>query len=507
MSRKISDFFNKTSIKIESIMEESNEGENSGRINENVKSEAEKQLLVILPQQKIQKFPVPIKIEDNEPKIDSFQCQDCNKIFNNISSLRIHKNIHNKRFGCQICSKKFPIKYKLIEHIKNIHEKSRRFKCEVCNVGFNTKAHLTKHQRTHMKNRPKPFKCDKCDFATDSISSLNGHLKTHERIYERCEKCNKKLFKSRIHDCRLDCKYCGKKFSHKATVTNHIKRYHEQETKGCFYECDICGLKFIQKKYLKSHMVKKHVEEEIPIFTCDLDGKTFGFKNLLNKHMKSHQPPVKCDFCHIKVNKSYLKKHIKNSHTGIKQPRKKFIPKIKSFQCPICFKILSTKHCLKRHISDHNKTVKCKFCEKLFGSKSNLNTHIRNYHENHERHICNICDHESTLRSNLKTHMKTHDSNRTRNLKCSQCDFATFSKQSFQTHLNFHKKNDAEVAAMRNPHKCPQCPAIKRSKIALNKHIYSVHPKFLFECDICGKIIKVKAGLLPHFRGLHKIKP
>jgi len=166
-----------------------------------------------------------------------------------------------------------------------------------------------------MKNRPKPFKCSKCDFATDVKHSFNRHLKAHERIIKRCDKCNVILIKNKTHDCRLDCKYCGKKFSHKATVSKHIKKYHAHEIERCFYECDICGLKFVQKKYLKSHIVNKHVEEEIPIFTCDLDGKTFKLKGKLDQHMKSHQPPVKCDFCHIKLSIRQLKVHIKNSHT------------------------------------------------------------------------------------------------------------------------------------------------------------------------------------------------
>jgi len=134
MTRKISDFFTKksikaessengnqnveseasTSIKLESIENHrnftpyNNSGlENQEKINENVKSEAEKQLLVILRQQKI---PVPVKIEDNEPKSDEHQCK--------------------------ICKKNYSFKYKLNDHVKNIHENPGSYKCDVCKVGF-----------------------------------------------------------------------------------------------------------------------------------------------------------------------------------------------------------------------------------------------------------------------------------------------------------------------------------------------------------------------------------
>lgn len=87
--------------------------------------------------------------------------------------------------------------------------------------------------------------------------------------------------------------------------------------------------------------------------------------------------------------------------------------------------------------------------------------------------------------------MKIHDPNRLRDLKCSQCDFATDDKNHFENHLNSHKKRNAKIAAIINPHKCPQCSSVSKSKPALYQHMITVHPKALLECDICG--IKIKA--------------
>jgi len=512
MSKKISDFFTRKSIKVESSevdpkvissnindnisvkleIEESfpNSGKNSAenlqtsesgqsKINENVKTEAEKELLLILPQQIVQKFPVSIKFEKNKPKIENNQCQ--------------------------ICDRNYSSKHILLTHVKDIHKNPGSYKCDICKVGFNSKANLYAHQKIHNRNRPKSFKCSKCDYETDNKSSLKEHLKTHERIIERCDKCNTSLIKNRIHDCRLDCKYCGLKFSHRTNVTNHIKKHHAHETGRSFYECDICGLKFYQKIALRIHMDKKHVDGKIKSFTCDFDGKTFNFKRQIAQHMKSHLPQVKCDFCDIKVNVRNLKGHILNYHTGIKQPSKKYIPKTKSFTCPMCFKVLSTKHCLKRHISDHNKTIKCKFCEKLFGTQSRLKVHIREYHENSNGFGCEICGKKFVRQAHLRSHLKVHDPNRSRDLKCTQCDFATYGKFTLEYHLNSHKRKNAKNAAIENPHKCPRCPTVLKSKTALNMHMNRVHPKVLFECDICGKKIKIKGCMLKHLRRLHKI--
>jgi len=169
-----------------------------------------------------------------------------------------------------------------------------------------------------MKNRPKPFQCGKCDYATDHKKSLKGHLHTHEKIIERCNKFNRILIKNKIHDCRLDCKFCGKKFSRRNVVLKHIKNHHTHEIGRSFYECDSCDLKFYLKKPLRTHMEAKHADGKIQTFTCDLDGKTFKLKEQIAKHMKIHLQPVKCDFCRVKVNIRHLRGHIKNFNTGVK---------------------------------------------------------------------------------------------------------------------------------------------------------------------------------------------
>jgi len=455
-----------------------------------------------LSPQKIIKPHKPIKIEEeieDDSETDKPQFQICMKKYSFVHSLRIHRNIHNKKFECTICNKKFPTKQHLLRHIRYIHENPGSFKCDVCKVGFNTKENLNAHQKVHMKNRPKPFKCDKCDYATDFKGSLKGHLKAHDKKIERCDKCNRILIKNRIHDCRLDCKYCGLKFNQRKTVAEHIKKFHAHESEKVFYECDICGFKSNHKKCLMTHMKAKYPDEKIQSFTCDFDGKTFKMKKNLGLHIKIHLPRAKCDFCDKKVSVMNLKRHIKKSHS------KNYIPKTKIFQCPICSKILSTKSHLIMHISDHNKTIKCKFCEKLFGYQASLKYHIRDYHENPNRVSCETCRRKFSIRSNLKTHMKIHDPNRPRNLKCTQCDYATDNKISFKNHLNFHKKNNIRFALIKTPHKCPQCLAVKGSQKSLNNHIYYVHPKVLIDCDICSRKFKTKKSILRHFKGVHKI--
>jgi len=105
----------------------------------------------------------------------------------------------------------------------------------------------------------------------------------------------------------------------------------------------------------------------------------------------------------------------------------------------------------------------------------------------------------------VSRHLKTHDPNHPKDLKCSQCDYATDFKTKLKRHLDSHERKDAEYAAIKNPHKCPQCPAVSKSQNLLYNHMTSVHPKVLVECDICEKQMKKKSYIWSHFRGFHKI--
>ncbi|KAL7012914.1 hypothetical protein ACKWTF_015104 [Chironomus riparius] len=474
---------------------------------ENVKTEPEHQLTLILPPQKSQNHPIQTKTKENDSKTSKFQCKICQMYLKTFNYLSKHQKTHDKKFQCTICDKKFPVKYLMLKHVKNVHENPKSFKCEICNAGFNQKVSLNKHQILHIKNRPKPFKCDKCGYATDCKHSLKGHLKTHERKVDRCEKCNKVLlFKTKIHQCRLDCKFCGKVFNDSAATSVHVKKVHAQELSTSIYRCDICGGKFYHKHALKFHMNKYHSDGKLHLFICDFDGKSFKKKCLLNEHMSYHLSMVKCDFCHKKVYQNNLKRHIKKVHLKIKTVKKvqQNTVKHEMLECPICLKVLSTKSTLKVHISNHNKLNKCNYCEKKFGTKSKLNCHIKNQHENPKSHVCNICSKAFNIATTLRLHLKTHDPNREKKFKCSLCDYSNDFKNRFEKHLNFHKKKEANIAAIKDPHKCPQCPAVLRSQRILNRHLIVVHPKVIVECDICGKQMKTKFQFLTHIQSVHK---
>ena len=175
MSRKISDFFTKKFIKIESseiepkvvisskgdkISAKSEFGENCLNLDEiltdnpqhltsnnkseqenqikiikNIKTEKESQFLVILPKPKIQKLLVPIRIEDNDlgtakhinkfhkhadAKIQTFTCDLDGKTFKRKDKIFQHMKSHLPLVKCEFCNKKGSVR-KVKRHIETFH--------------------------------------------------------------------------------------------------------------------------------------------------------------------------------------------------------------------------------------------------------------------------------------------------------------------------------------------------------------------------------------------------
>ena len=80
------------------------------------------------------------------------------------------------------------------------------------------------------------------------------------------------------------------------------------------WTCEICKNTMLKSRF-KKHMETEHGEKDIEVFTCKCQFETFT-ENDLNNHMESCTTinKVTCEFCHKKLSKFQLTKHIKNVH-------------------------------------------------------------------------------------------------------------------------------------------------------------------------------------------------
>jgi uncharacterized Zn-finger protein len=75
----------------------------------------------------------------------TFKCLACEKMYTNISRLKLHARIthgqvRRQRFPCEYCFTTFVSKYN-----KNVHMNARKYKCDVCEEDFSFKWRLLQH--------------------------------------------------------------------------------------------------------------------------------------------------------------------------------------------------------------------------------------------------------------------------------------------------------------------------------------------------------------------------
>jgi len=108
-----------------------------------------------------------------------FQCNLCEKRFNNKANLNKHKLIHgNKRpFVCNICGQAYRQSYDLKRHMST-HSDDKSFSCAQCGKCFARKSYLQRHVLTHVSD--KKFSCMLCDRKFLQRGHLNFHMKNHD---------------------------------------------------------------------------------------------------------------------------------------------------------------------------------------------------------------------------------------------------------------------------------------------------------------------------------------
>ena len=137
-------------------------------------------------------------------------CDECNKVFSDVTSLLDHKETSHKNevthsekkfeFECKPCDAKFEFQFELGDHMKTVHALNI-VSCPFCDFqstkSWNVKRHLLKvhkEQRPYnlekilKKNLEKTFPegktivfCPFCDFKSIKSWNVKRHLKRHNK--------------------------------------------------------------------------------------------------------------------------------------------------------------------------------------------------------------------------------------------------------------------------------------------------------------------------------------
>ncbi|XP_057697846.1 zinc finger protein 32-like isoform X1 [Corythoichthys intestinalis] len=178
------------------------------------------------------------------------------------------KPANNERSTCHECGKKFDQRGALTRHLRT-HSREKPFSCAICTRGFSLKANMKRHMTTHSQAGGVQFGCSQCGKTFNLKGNLLAHIKTHtgEKPFG-CSQCEKR-FHTKLHVQRhtlihtgekpFSCSVCGKTFRQEYDMKNHA-RLHTGEKP---FACSVCAKDFARRTCLRTHVRRHHGEKDL----------------------------------------------------------------------------------------------------------------------------------------------------------------------------------------------------------------------------------------------------
>ena len=221
-----------------------------------------------------------------------FRCNLCKAGFKAEIALRAHKSsIHGDQtmldsesdvwpFSCNQCDSRFQRSTAFGKHMRLLHGVSNPFICDKCGIGTSTPDNLKRHA-LNAHSDIKPFNCEECGKMFGQKSQLTKHQLEHAKTNGTLTPEQEKMLREQSE--KQICNLCGKELSCKVTLQRHM-RLHDGSNRKC-HTCEECGKAYSDKRNLSDHIdiVHRHLKK----FWCPVCGKQFGRRENLKVHMKN----------------------------------------------------------------------------------------------------------------------------------------------------------------------------------------------------------------------------
>lgn len=156
--------------------------------------------------------------------------------------------------------------------------------------------------------------------------------------------------------------------------------------------------------------------------------------------------------------KNFCSKSCEIKHSGTAEEAKD----LKTVECQLCFKKISRRSGLQRHLRTHSgeRPYKCHICMKSFSDSSNLQHH-RRIHDGIKPYECDHCKGRFSSIRDLKRHIIIHSGEKP--YKCERCQ----RKFSFLYSLTAHQRTHTED----QPYICEICGMKFKAISSLKRHM------------------------------------
>jgi hypothetical protein len=236
-------------------------------------------------------------------KDGSLKCIDCDRTFEAIQPLRLHRSMghgvrQNRKHTCDKCGTSFKNPSSLKRHLREYHATDEDIKeveclCSGCDTKFESALILELHQRACLKE-PKNYSCKKCTLKWSSTESLRKHYaEAHRTIGEICKLCglclkensvSNHMRSTHLKQKECSCDICGKVFSLRTTLRKHILLVHEKDNGTGYLKCQYCNYIETSKAKMDLHLNMKHTKAIS--FDCEYCGYKGYSKHLLSRHLR-----------------------------------------------------------------------------------------------------------------------------------------------------------------------------------------------------------------------------
>ena len=227
------------------------------------------------------------------------RCIFCGDVFFSEKNHRLHvlKYHGRDKFGCDTCEMVFSTKAAVRRHQEHQHgsKKARKvWKCDECDKEYLNIHSLRMHKKAHQLGGKLPQTrkmCELCGVEMRKDSWRNHMQRTHGTAqivceYEQCDKTFKhqRIYKEHVKlvHTLITCEECGKQMPSLAQA-RHKKVFHTPDSKKT-HVCSVCGKGFVVKQAYLDHM---NIHTGDKPHQCKFCSMRFSDSCNCRKHMRS----------------------------------------------------------------------------------------------------------------------------------------------------------------------------------------------------------------------------